>query len=131
MASSERGEHIRISAHFQNVFERHITLHVFNTNDETRKKIPDEVGELSAPRTHFDGQPHTHRTVTRQTAQTNQISEFLTGRTLPPRDPPSHQYHNLLPQLSKDNSSSMVAQTPRNQNSESNNSINCLAEAIA
>ena len=33
---------------------------MFNTNDETRNKIPDEVGELSVPGTHLDRQAHTH-----------------------------------------------------------------------
>ena len=35
MADSERGEHIGISAPFENVSERNNTLHVFHTNDET------------------------------------------------------------------------------------------------
>ena len=60
MAYSERGEHIGISAPFENVSERNNTLHVFNTNDETRINIPDEVSELSVPETHFDRQPRTH-----------------------------------------------------------------------
>ena len=33
-----------------------------------------------------------HHMVTGQTAQTNQFPEFLTGRILTPRNPPSHQY---------------------------------------
>ena len=57
MANSESGEHIGITA----PFERNNTLHVFNTNDETRPNIPDEVSELSVSGTHFDRQPHTHR----------------------------------------------------------------------
>ena len=60
MASSERGEHIRITAPFENVSERNNTLHVLNTNDETRNKIPDEVSELFVQDTHVDRQPHTH-----------------------------------------------------------------------
>ena len=60
IAYSERGEHIGISASFENVSEWNNMLHVFNTNDETRINIPDEVSELSVPGTHFDRQPHTH-----------------------------------------------------------------------
>ena len=54
MASSERGEHIRINAPFENVAEKNNKLHVPNTNDETRNKIPDEVSEWSVPDTHLD-----------------------------------------------------------------------------
>ena len=60
MANSERGEHIGITAPFESVSERNITLHVFNTNDETRNNIPDEVSELSVSGTYLDRQPHTH-----------------------------------------------------------------------
>ena len=34
VVNSERGKHIEITAHFENVYERNNTLHVFNTNDE-------------------------------------------------------------------------------------------------
>ena len=68
---------------------------------------------------------------TAQTAQTNQIPEFLTGRTPTPRNPPSHQYQNLSTQVSQDNILPMIEQTPRNQNSDANNSHNRLADAIA
>ena len=61
-ANSERGEHIGITAPFENVSERNNTLHVLNMN-ETRSKIPDEVSELSVPDTHFDRQPNTHHTL--------------------------------------------------------------------
>ena len=54
MASSERGETIKISALFENVSERNNTLRVLNTNDETKEKILDEVSKLSVPDTHFD-----------------------------------------------------------------------------
>ena len=73
----------------------------------------------------------THHMVTRQTAQTNQFTEFLTGRIVTPRNPASHQYQNLSTQVSQDNNLPMVEQTPRNQNSDANNSINRLADAIA
>ena len=62
IANSERGEHIEISAPFENVSGRNNTLHEFNTNDQTRNGIPDEVIELSVPETNFDRQPHTHHT---------------------------------------------------------------------
>ena len=60
MATSERGEHIGITAPFENVSKSNNTLDVFNTIDETRNNIPDEVSELSVPGTHFDRQSHIH-----------------------------------------------------------------------
>ena len=72
-----------------------------------------------------------HQMVTGQTAQPNQIPEFLTGRIVTPRNPPSHQNQNLSTQVPQDNNLPMVEQTPRNQNSDANNSINRLADAIA
>ena len=62
MASSAHGEHIGITASFENVSERINTLHVFNTNDETRNDVPDAVSEMSVSGTQFDRQPHTHHT---------------------------------------------------------------------
>ena len=69
--------------------------------------------------------------VTGQTPQTNQIPEFLTGRILTPRNPPSQQNQNLSTQVSQDNKLPMVKQTPRNRNSDANNFINRLSDAIA
>ena len=86
---------------------------------------------MSVPETRFNRQPHTHHMVTGQTAQPNQFPEFLTGRIVTPRNPPSHQYQNLSTQVSQDNNLPVVEQTPRNQNSDANNSINRLADAIA
>ena len=110
---------------------------------------------MSVPETHSDRQAHTHHMVTGfkerhnmltegsehihnrhhmvtgQTAQKNQFPEFLTGRIVTPRNPPSHQYQNLSTQVLQDNILPMVEQTPRNQNSDANNSINRLADAIA
>ena len=83
---------------------------------------------MSVPETHFDRQPPTQHMVTRQT---NQIPESSTGRVLTPRNPPSHQYQNLSAQVSQDNILPVLEQTPRNQNSDANNSINRLADAIA
>ena len=110
-ANSERREHVGINAFFENASGNNNTLGVSNVNDETRHDIPDEVSELSVPETRFNLQPHTHHMVTGpnkpshhmvtgQTAQTNQIPEFLTGRTLTPRNPPPHQYQNLSTQVS-------------------------------
>ena len=141
-ANSERRDHAGINASFQNASENNNTLGVTNVNDETRHNIPDKVSELSVPGTHFDRQPHTHHIltgpsdpnhhmVTGQTAQTNQFPEFVTGRNLTPRNPPSHQYQNLSTQVSQDNNLPVAEQTPRNQNSDANNSINRLADAIA
>ena len=73
----------------------------------------------------------THHMLTGQTAQTNQFPEFLTGRTITPRESPLHQYQNLSRQVSQDNILPVVEQTPTNQNLEANNFINRLADAIA
>ena len=59
-ANTERGEHLGTNASFENASENNNKLHVSNVIDETRHNIPDEVGELSAPETHFDRQAHTH-----------------------------------------------------------------------
>ena len=86
---------------------------------------------MSASEAHFNRQPHIHHMVTGQTTQPNQIPEFLTGRIVTPRNPPSHQYQNLSTQVSQDNNLAVFEQTPRNRNSDANNSLNRLAEAIA
>ena len=130
-ANSERREHVGINTPFENASENNNTLGVSSIKDETRHNIPDEVSGLSVPETHFDRQARTHHMLTRQTAQTNQFPEFLTGRILTPRNPPSHQYQNLSTEVSQDNNLPMVEQTPKNQNSDANNSINSLADAIA
>ena len=63
-AISERGEHVGISASFENASGNNNILHVTNVNDETRNNIPAEVSELSVPKTRFDRQTHTHHSVT-------------------------------------------------------------------
>ena len=63
-ANSERGGHSGITAPFENVSEKNITLHVINTNDKTQNKLSDEIGELLVPDTPFERQPHTHHTNT-------------------------------------------------------------------
>ena len=130
-ASSERREHVAINASFENASGNDNTLGVSNVNDETRHDISDEVSDLSVPETRFNRQPHTHHMVTGQTAQPNQFPEFLTGRIVSPRNPPSHQHQNLSTQVSQDNILPMVEQTPRNQKTDASNSINRLADAIA
>ena len=130
-ANSERREHVGIDASFENASGNNHILGVSNVNDETRQSIPGEVSELSVSETRFDRQPHTHHMVTGQTAQPNQFPEFLTGRILTSRNPPSHQYQNLSTQVSQDNNLPVVEQTPGNQNSDANNSINRLFDAIA
>ena len=130
-ANSERREHARISTSFENASGNNDTLGVSNVNDETRQNIPDEVSDLSVSETRSDRQSHTHHVVTGQTSQTNQFPEFLTGHIVTPRNPPSHQYQNVSTQVSQDNNLPVVEQTPRNQNSDANNSINRLADAIA
>ena len=130
-ANSERREHVGINTSFENASGNNDTLGVSNVIDETRHNISDEVSGLPVPETHFDRQLHTHHMVTRQTAQTIQFLEFLTRRIQTPRNPSSHRYQNLSTQLSQDNNLPVVEQTPRNQNSDANNSINHLADAIA
>ena len=130
-ANSERREHVGINTSFENASGNNNSLGVSIVNDEPRHNIPDEVSELSVPSTHFDRQAHTHHMVTGQTAQANQFPEFLTGRSLTPRNPPSHQYQNLSTQVSQVNNLPMVEQTPRTQNLDANNSINRLVDAIA
>ena len=130
-ANSELREHVGINAFFENASGNNNTLGVSNVNDETRHNIPVKVIELSVPETHFDRQPHTHHMVTGQKTQTNQFPEFLTGRILTPRNPPSHQNQNLSTQVSQDNNLPVVEQTPKNQTSDANNSIGRLVDAIA
>ena len=89
-ANSERGEHVGINTSFERASGNNNTLHVLNANDETRRDILDEVSELSVPGTRFDRQTHTHHMLSGQTAQTNQIHEFPTGRILTPPNLPSH-----------------------------------------
>ena len=86
---------------------------------------------MSVPERHFDRQAHNHHMVTGQTAQTNQIPKFLTGRILTSRNPPSHQHQNLSTQVSQDNNLPLFGQRPRKQNSDANNSISRLTDAIA
>ena len=130
-ANSERREHVGINAFFENASGNNNTLGVSNINDETRHNNPDEVSELPVPETHFDRQTHTHHMVTRETSQTNQFPEFLTGGIITPRNPSSHQYQNLSTQVSQDTNLPVAEQTPRNQNLDANKSINRLADAIA
>ena len=104
---------------------------MLNAKDETGSKIPEQVSELSVPDRHFGQQTHTHYLVTGETAQTNQIVDFLTGRILATREQQSQQHQNLSTQVSPDNSLPLVEQTPRNQKSDSNYSINRQVEAIA
>ena len=89
-ANSERREHIGINASFENASENNNIPHISIVKDETRHNILDEVSELSFRDTLFDRQAHTHHMVTRQTTETNQIPEYLTGPFLTPRNPPSH-----------------------------------------
>ena len=152
-ANSERKERVGLNSSFENASRNNDTPDVSNVNDETRHNIPDEVSVLSVPETHFDRQAHTHHLVTGpsnpthhmvagpsnpthhmvtgQTAKPNQFPEFLTGRIVTPRNPPSHQYQNLSTQVSQDNNLPVVEQKPRNQNSDANKSIERLADAIA
>ena len=141
-ANSERRERVGINASFENASKNNDTLDASNLNVETRHNNPDEVSELSVPETPFDRQAHTHHMVTGpsnpnhhmvtgQTAQTNQFPEFLTGRIVTPRNPPSHRYQNLSTQVSQDNNLPVAEQSPRNQTLDANNSNNRLVNASA
>ena len=129
-ATSECRERVWINTSFENASENNDTLGVSNVIDETRLNVSDEVSGLPVPETHFDRQRHTHHMVTGQTAQTIQFPEFLTGRIQTPRNPSSHQHQNLSTQVSQDNNLPVVEQTPRNQTSDANNSINRLSDSI-
>ena len=60
-ANSVRGEHIGITASFENVSEKNNEFHELNANGETRGNIPDDLGDILVSRTHFDQKSHTHR----------------------------------------------------------------------
>ena len=115
MVSSERGERLKVFGFSENVYEKNNTLHVFDTNDETTNNFPDEVSELPIPGTHLEQQSHPHHMVSGQTAQTNQVPDFLTRRVLIPREQSSQQHQNLSAQVSLHNHLPMVEPTPRNQ----------------
>ena len=133
-ANSERWELVRITAPFENASENNIVLNISNVYDETPNIVPDKVIDFSVPETRFVRQLHTHHLVTGprnathhlvigQTAQTNQILESLTGRISTPHNPPSQQLQSLSTQVSQDNTLPIVEQTPKNQISDTNNSV--------
>ena len=130
-AISELGEHVGVNAFFGDASGNNKVLHVSNVIDETQNNISGEISELSVTETRLDRQIHTDHMVTGQTTKTNQISEFLTGRTLSPGNPPSQDRQELSTQVSQDNNFPMVEQTPRNQSSDAKSSINRLADATA
>ena len=59
-ANSERRERVGINASFENASKNNDTLDTSSVNDETPRNSPDEVSELSVPKTQFDRQAHTH-----------------------------------------------------------------------
>ena len=63
MMSLEGGERIRKTASLENISEKNNTLHVFNTNDQTRNEIPYEVSELPVLGIHSGRQPHAHHRI--------------------------------------------------------------------
>ena len=50
-------------------------------NDETRHNIPDEISELSVPRTHFDRQPHIHHKVTKYSNSDHHMVSGVSNET--------------------------------------------------
>ena len=130
-ANSERGEHVGFTSLFENASGNNNVLHISNGNHETRNNIPDEVKELSVPEARFDRQTHIHHMVTVQTPQTNQLPEFITWRNLTPRNSASPQHQVLSTQVSQNNNLPMLEEIPRDQNLDTNKSINRLVDAIA
>ena len=63
-ANSDCGEHVGITAPFENGSGNNNVLHISIMNDETRNNIPDEISELLVPETRFDRQTHAHHMVT-------------------------------------------------------------------
>ena len=61
-ANSDCGEHIVITAPFENASVNNNVLPISNVKDETGNNVPDELSELSVPRTRFGRQSHTHHT---------------------------------------------------------------------
>ena len=80
-ANSERREHVGIDPPFENASENNNTLGVINMKDETRHNIPDEISELSVPRTHFDRQPHTHHKVTEHSNSDHHMISGVSNET--------------------------------------------------
>ena len=64
---SERGEHMEITASFEEVSEKNSTFHENSVNDETRSIVLDELGDFSVSGTHLDWQSHTHHSVLEKT----------------------------------------------------------------
>ena len=98
IANSEREEHVGINAVFKNASGNNNVLHVSNVNAEIRNKIPDEVTELSVPKTSFDRQTHTHHMVTgKQPKQIKTLSSTHFNITQPNITPNirtcQHKYH--------------------------------------
>ena len=87
---------------------------MLNIIDDSGIKIPNEVSELSNPDTHFDRQPQSHHLLTGETVRTNQVPDFLKGRTRTPHKQQSHQYQNLSTQVSNDIKLPMIEHTPKN-----------------
>ena len=91
-------KHVGISAAFENASGNNNVLHDSIVNDETRTNIPGDSSELSVPETRFGRRTHTHHSVTGQTAQTNQILEFLNERILSPTITPTSELVNTRSQ---------------------------------
>ena len=77
--NSERREHARINASFENASGNNDTQVISKVNDETRHSITEEVSELSVPETHFDRQPHSHHMVKGNGDRHSQTHHMVTG----------------------------------------------------
>ena len=80
-ANPERRDHAGVGPPFENASENNNTLGVINMNDETRHNIPDEISELSVPRTHFDRQPHIHHKVTEHSNSDHHMVSEVSNET--------------------------------------------------
>ena len=80
MACWEPGQHIGITAPFENVSESNNTLHMLKTNDESENSIPNNISELSIPDTYFDRKPQTHHMVN-LTDNPNKLIPWISYRT--------------------------------------------------
>ena len=125
------GEHVGISASFENASGNSNVLHVSNVNDETGNNIPYEVSELPVPETRSDRQSYTHHMMTGQTVQTNQFLELITGCILSPRNSASPNSRTCQHKYVKTTTYQWLNKHQEIKTWTQSNSINRLADAIA
>ena len=102
--------------------------------DETRDFEKSENGDVPPTRLFYDCRAHAHDMVTRHNTPHNNLPEYITGRTQTHKNPLLQQFtepQNLTTDISPKNTLPMVERKPKRQNSDSGNTNNKLAEAIA